>query len=481
MLCASVSTARGKRCSLTTVFHASKAQMDHGLSTRRHSEVNFGCRCWKRLSPSCVGHTIRWHRGRSRMVCSCSAVLHAKRSILTYALEKRNPTDCCLTKYHVPQERYDPQRAPVDHDLLWAQLLSFHEAGYPMGATIGATDPAVEASLGLIGNHAYSIMDMYAEDGLQLVRLRNPWGMTSWTGKWRDTCHLWTEKLREKMQAYGNDSGFFWMSWADFRAHFHVVDVCKHSRHLHELREQLVLPAALTTSAPWSALDLRVEECARFHVTAFQSGSHIAFEHKLLLLARPLDAPLERAKIVKSCTRRPTRHVFLEEQLEPDRIYTVLPVSFSAQRQAQPAQRTLRLAVHSTTAFQTRMILGIPPSFISVFLFNETKVFGRTTPMFGSCVLRHQYDNQIVVENQTKGWVALSTSLEGSQNIATSRNALSFSDTIPPLSAQLVVALSADQVSQPTMVALRFEHQLSPCKLAHKSQNGGIHATMRIW
>ena len=67
---------------------------------------------------------------------------------------------------------------PEVTDKLWAQLLSFHGAGFLMGASCNARDGvAVDFdTVGLMPNHAYSVLEVTQVDHHRLVRLHNPWG-----------------------------------------------------------------------------------------------------------------------------------------------------------------------------------------------------------------------------------------------------------------------------------------------------------------
>ena len=59
---------------------------------------------------------------------------------------------------------------------------------------------------------------LFSFDGFccfRLMRLRNPWGRTSWKGSWSDKSSLWTDELRQNLEAYGSDEGLFWISLED--------------------------------------------------------------------------------------------------------------------------------------------------------------------------------------------------------------------------------------------------------------------------
>ena len=74
--------------------------------------------------------------------------------------------------------------------------------------------------MGLERNHAYSILDVISlelDGSRRLLRLRNPWGKSSWRGRWSDYDVVWrnTEWLREGLHRAGGE-GIFWIEFDDF-------------------------------------------------------------------------------------------------------------------------------------------------------------------------------------------------------------------------------------------------------------------------
>jgi hypothetical protein len=65
-------------------------------------------------------------------------------------------------------------------------------------------------------------------DGTQLIRLRNPWGNTIWTGDWSFNSNKWTKPLRDKFN-YNKcpEDGSFYMSMKDFLTYFDNFEICK--------------------------------------------------------------------------------------------------------------------------------------------------------------------------------------------------------------------------------------------------------------
>ena len=161
----------------------------------------------------------------------------------------------------------------------WSKLLSYAAAKFPMGcATQG--DPS-HREVGLVGNHAYSVMEVrelhgaavgrqtkltsfVAKDGvedvnaasdsaapsdrtpLRLLRIRNPWGRKEWSGEWGASSEVWTSKLGAELGHTRVDDGTFWMSWHDFLCRFTVVDVCK----AHEGWHAISVPAVSAENDP---------------------------------------------------------------------------------------------------------------------------------------------------------------------------------------------------------------------------------------
>ena len=142
-------------------------------------------------------------------------------------------------------------------DAIWARLLSYAAARFPMGCATHRGD----AARGIVGGHAYSVMDVRevrgltkgrqttlgesrigcseivaeeeaetarrsADETLRLVRVRNPWGRKEWNGEWGTGSEVWTKKLGAELGHVRADDGTFWMSFRDFVSRFSRVDVC---------------------------------------------------------------------------------------------------------------------------------------------------------------------------------------------------------------------------------------------------------------
>ncbi|KAL5009574.1 hypothetical protein ScPMuIL_011879 [Solemya velum] len=87
-----------------------------------------------------------------------------------------------------------------------------------------------EDKFGLIGNHAYSVTGFsdvkMSGKSVDLLRVRNPWGETEWTGPWSDRSSEW-ERLPPNSIKHANiNDGEFWVQIHDFVEYFRDVTIC---------------------------------------------------------------------------------------------------------------------------------------------------------------------------------------------------------------------------------------------------------------
>ena len=85
--------------------------------------------------------------------------------------------------------------------------------------------------LGLVPNHAYSILDFLKIETLQgekvyLFKLRNPWASKEWIGDWSDESTLWDSKTKSQVKFEEKDDGIFFINDIDFFKYFNDVEIC---------------------------------------------------------------------------------------------------------------------------------------------------------------------------------------------------------------------------------------------------------------
>ncbi|XP_028284956.1 calpain-5 isoform X2 [Parambassis ranga] len=128
---------------------------------------------------------------------------------------------------------------------LFQTLAKVHECKSLITCSIRpAEGETVESVLdcGLVRGHAYGItavrkvrlteklMKTGGMSRLFMVRMRNPWGKTDWTGTWSQGSQQWQQLSRvdrEKMGLIVRDVGEFWMDFEDFCHYFTDVVVCR--------------------------------------------------------------------------------------------------------------------------------------------------------------------------------------------------------------------------------------------------------------
>ncbi|XP_071129404.1 calpain-B-like [Mytilus edulis] len=119
------------------------------------------------------------------------------------------------------------------YDLVWKsyQMNSLMGAGINLPGN--TRTPEVEMSNGLVMGHAYSITGItsvpYKGKNIQLLRLRNPWGNSEWTGDWSDHSEQIkniSPEARTKLGIVIRDDGEFWISFLDVLRIFDEIQLC---------------------------------------------------------------------------------------------------------------------------------------------------------------------------------------------------------------------------------------------------------------
>ncbi len=102
-----------------------------------------------------------------------------------------------LTGY--PTEVIEFSAGSFDSELLWARLKAYRQLELPMGCgTESAVGSEELREVGLVGHHAYSLIDVREarrRDGerVRLLRIRNPHGVGEWNGAWSDASAEWAD------------------------------------------------------------------------------------------------------------------------------------------------------------------------------------------------------------------------------------------------------------------------------------------------
>jgi len=99
-------------------------------------------------------------------------------------------------------------------------------------------------SLGIIGNHAYSILEakdvklsFFGGKRVFLFQLRNPWGSGEWQGAWSDKAPEWTQhpSIAKEVGKQDVDDGRFFMAIEDFVKYYDVITIVEYSQGIDSL------------------------------------------------------------------------------------------------------------------------------------------------------------------------------------------------------------------------------------------------------
>lgn len=227
-------------------------------------------------------------------------------------------------------------------DVFWSRLVHYKKNQFPMGCAT-ASNPDLRA-VGLVGNHAYSILDCrevraaHLENGrVRLLRVRNPHGVGEWNGAWSDKSAHWSQVVSSAERTGVND-GTFWIDLTSFIMAFSVVDVCFAHRgwHARSLPNAFCAKSSATRLCR-SAYSLRVSRSTTLYLMALQptkrGASHGRSDRKksyrpgdVSLLVVRLTKEGQFAKVVGGGlhgTDLMARHAVMAE-LEPNHEYVVL-------------------------------------------------------------------------------------------------------------------------------------------------------------
>ncbi|KAK5696884.1 hypothetical protein LTR17_024203 [Elasticomyces elasticus] len=136
----------------------------------------------------------------------------------------------------------------LDKDRFWTEQLSLVNDKYLFGG-----GSQVTGHKGVIGGHAYAVLQAWEEGDLRLLKLRNPWGETEWEGDWSDGSKLWTPAMMTKLGHTFGDDGVFWISYKDFLKHFRSINrIWSHPQTLLTTILRKVAQSWTCVQVPWT-------------------------------------------------------------------------------------------------------------------------------------------------------------------------------------------------------------------------------------
>ena len=196
-------------------------------------------------------------------------------------------------------------------DITWGKLLSYSSSKFPMGAGTMSTGE------GIVGLHAYSILDVKEIDNvkigrqqsikeffssskaknhpnqkcrphakfssaamhqnahlsldgtLRLLRIRNPWGKKEWAGAFSSGSDAWTSKLRSILKMTNKNDGTFWITYTDFMRRFSNIDVVKAHKDWYNVTFYSLPSKSILDFVDSSVIEIRVHEVTWVQICYF--------------------------------------------------------------------------------------------------------------------------------------------------------------------------------------------------------------------
>ena len=103
-------------------------------------------------------------------------------------------------------------------------------------------------STGIVSAHAYAVMSVHEVkhqgSRVKLLKLRNPWGESEWTGAWSDQSDKWDAKTKKQVKMEVADDGIFFIAFEDYVEHFRGTAISYESGFIDQEHPQPAYKAA---------------------------------------------------------------------------------------------------------------------------------------------------------------------------------------------------------------------------------------------
>mmetsp|Transcript_3195 Transcript_3195/g.9706 ORF Transcript_3195/g.9706 Transcript_3195/m.9706 type:complete len:605 (+) Transcript_3195:568-2382(+) len=341
----------------------------------------------------------------------------------------------------------------IDRDILWAQLLSFKDAGFIMCASCGLSYGDADcAGYGLVENHAYTIINVVERQGFKLLQMRNPWASDrrDWKGAWCDHDGKWDRypRMKEELCPHRDGEGIFWMCYNDFCCFYREAWICKTRDNWFSTSEKGIMPPPKSTT--WWGYEITVFKVTELEVSLYQRGLRdraggTAFDIGCLLLSLSdgsSDWASRDLRGHKSAARDVADAVGFEDMIRDGRRYVVVPVSFNrAGGTGEPMKYVI--SFHSNELLVIERKVEIPGETVARGLYLRAKEHGTKHRPFSGVMEYTLSDCGMlsILENRSSSTVEVTVSYSG-HNITPSRGEMVTKDVIPPGCFQVVNVIS---------------------------------------
>jgi len=111
-----------------------------------------------------------------------------------------------------------------DEEQVWQALVTTFKQ--EREALVCTSTPAWVSKQGLLGGHAYTVTGArQLQEDQRLVRVRNPWGQTEWTGAFSKRWILNSGLNRATQNLLSTGGGEFWIPFKDYLKNFDVLSI----------------------------------------------------------------------------------------------------------------------------------------------------------------------------------------------------------------------------------------------------------------
>lgn len=331
----------------------------------------------------------------------------------------------------------------ADPELMWTKLLSFHQAGFLMGVAccnIKARDHGLQAP------HAYGIQDVRTMGDYKLVKLRNPWGQTSWKGDWSRSSPLWTYELRQELKVAHDDEGCMWMCWDDVARYFASIEVTRVRPEFLEARLRSWLPSAVGMGngfkfETFAKTELELQLLQEPHQTRTASHNTLV-DLGLVVLRRNSEGGFE---LVGDCKRQLSPAVNTALVVEAGE-HVIVPLCFNQRRALAP--RRYVATCHSDTPLCVEQVPNQAAVTAEALCLVARKhgTCKQPHPGISLYTMQCQAGIMITCENATARAFSVEIDCSDSSNVISSRDhsqdLLLCCDVVPPMSKQVLMVLA---------------------------------------
>lgn len=88
-------------------------------------------------------------------------------------------------------ENFSFKKNKIEPDVLWQKIFEGYRSNNCL-VTLRTGTILDEDGIGLVGNHAYAVLEIIEYNGLRMLLIKNPWGHFRWTGKYSFGDAAWT-------------------------------------------------------------------------------------------------------------------------------------------------------------------------------------------------------------------------------------------------------------------------------------------------